>query len=155
MALKDFDAKKTREGTFKIAGEEFRYALGASPQAVSRLVKEAADRRKERGEDEGENGSVAERLADPGAMILDQATDVDEEILFFLASDSERERWVELRTKDKGISMADMAEILAWLWEEETGRPPTPPDSSSASPSTNGTTSTEASSAEQAEASMT
>lgn len=150
--MKDFDAKKTREGTFKIAGEEFRYALGASPQAVSRLVKDAADRRKERGE-EDENGSVAERLANPGEMILDQATDVDEEILFFLASDEDRERWKALRARDKGISMADMAEILAWLWEEETGRPPTPPDSSSASPSTNGTSSTELSSTEQAEAS--
>lgn len=152
--MKDFDSQKARSGTFKIAGQEFKYELGASPQAIARLVKEAADRRKERGEDD-ENGSVAERLSRPGEVILDQATDVDEEILFFLANDEERQRWLDLRQNDKGISMSDMAEILAWLWEEETGRPPTQPDSSSDSPSTNGTSSTEPSSTEQAEASTT
>jgi hypothetical protein len=153
--VKDFDAQKLREGTFKIAGEEFRYVLGASPQAVARLVKEAGDRRKERGEDESGNGTNEQLANDPGALILDQATDVDQEILFFLRDDAERTRWIELRDRDKGISMTDMAEILAWLWEEETGRPPTQPDSSSDLPSTNGTTSTEPSSTEQAEASKT
>lgn len=150
--MKDFDAQKQREGTFKIAGEEFRYSLGASPQAIARLVKESNDRAKA---STPTNGDAEQPEVDHGERILHQATDVDAEILFFLADDEERKRWKRMRRSEKGISLSDMGDVLTWLWEQETGRPPTQPGSSSASPPSSGTTSTEASSPEPVEASTT
>jgi hypothetical protein len=141
--VKDFDAERTvpRSGTFKICDETFHYLLGLPPERVSELT---------HAEEDGLTDAETAKTSD---QIRQTAGFIDREIEAFLTNDQERERWRELRSREKSVGLNELVLIQRFLWQQEAGRDPTQPIGSSPSPGGNGTPSTVTSSPGQAEAS--
>ena len=78
---------------------------------------------------------------------------IDNVIVDLLEGEDAASRWAALRERrDDPITLADMNELMSWLIEQVTGRPPSQPESSQAGLGESGTPSTETSSDEQAAA---
>ena len=95
---KDFDELLSKDREFTVRGQTFHYR-DLSPEQVF------AD---------------ADVNLDNGASVWDLT---DRQILRYLP-DSEHEAWKALRTdKENPVTLKQINELVAWLWEEATGHP--------------------------------
>jgi len=126
--MHDFDAERQgRSGEFRIGGEVFSYRLGIRPEVLA------------------ESEQVTE-----GTGTLEVLKVIDSTIMRFLSDEDNRSRWRELREREEdAVTFVDLTNLLNWLTQEQTGRPPTSPEPSSPGLSGNGTVSTDVSSPEQ------
>lgn len=111
--MRDFDVARTerlqRERTFKIGGETFNYRAAVLPEDLL-----AWDQRHDK----------------IGQEFLDV---VDETVLAFLEP-GQAAKWTAIRQqRENPVNIQDIVDVIAWLFEEQVGRPTGP-----SSASTNG-----------------
>ena len=118
----DFDPERqNRTGKFKIGGEVFEYQLGIRPEVLA--------------ESDRITGAITKETE-----TLEVLRIIDFTVEQFLATDEDREHWKALREREKDpVTFPDLTNLLNWLTEEQTGRPPTSPEPSSPGLSENGT----------------
>ncbi len=126
--MKNFDEaraeREKRDRSFQIGGESFTYRPAVAPETILRWSQMTG----------GEIPDLTEQ----------QALDIfDETVLAFLEPNQE-EKWASIREPDVAhpLNVADLRELVAWLFEEQTGRPTGPPSDSSGGPATTETPST-------------
>ena len=128
----DFDqerqARVARLRTFRIGGEQFTVRASVRPEALLDW------------ESVGGDTSAEETLRV-----------IDSTILALVENENGQagahERWQALRTReDDAVSLEDLLDVMAWLMEQQTGRPTVQPSDSSTKPEQAGTNSTDASS---------
>ena len=74
---------------------------------------------------------------------------MDETIAAFLESDADREKWATIRAREEqAITARDMRDVLAMIFEEQTGRPTESPEPSNNGDGGAGENSTESSSSD-------
>ena len=106
--MKDFDTLLAQDRTFKVRGETFTWRE-VKPEILS-----SWEPAKKNGKEEDDVWAI-----------------MDQQVVFMLETDVERERWKALRDReDKPVTIAQMRSILEWLVEEQTGRPTEPPSTS-------------------------
>lgn len=105
--MKDFDVARnerlTRERSFRIAGETFTYRASVSPESLL-----AWDQRHDK---------VGEEFL----------AVVDETVTAFLEPGQD-EKWQHIRQLggDNPVNIQDIVDLIAWLFEEQVGRPTGP-----------------------------
>lgn len=143
----NFDTKRRerlqRDRTFIVGGETFEYKPSVAPEAILRWSKMTGGDYVLRDEDGvprlDSKGDPISTLSEEDAIAI-----FDETILAFLET-GQTEKWRKVRAADvqNPLNVADMTEIVHWLFKEQSGRPTgQPSDSSSGSGGQDETTST-------------
>lgn len=123
--MKDFDQdwqerKSVEARTFRFCGETFVMKKAVKPETLA--IRDDID----------ENAPVSTAMAA-----------LDDLFLSMVEPDGDAEaRYRAVRELPDGLGIADMNEIIDYLVEKQTGRPPTQPSASSPSPGRTGTRST-------------
>jgi hypothetical protein len=115
------DRKSVEARTFVMGGETFVLKAAVRPEVFDEI------------QDVREGGSIAETY-----KIID-----DQFLMFVEDENGEAEkRYRALREKPDGLGVRDLREVLDWMVEEHTGRPPTSQPASPPTPKRTGTRST-------------
>lgn len=125
--MKDFDSewserKSVDARTFRFLGESFVLKTGVRPEALG--GREDLD---------PENTTVEESMASMDDLFL----------LMIEHGDDAEKRYREIRAREENaLGVADLNEVIDWMIEKQTGRPPTLRDASQPGPRRTGTRST-------------
>lgn len=123
--MKNFDEareeRERRDRSFQIGGQEFTYRPAVSPEAILRWSQMTG----------GEMPDLTEQEA---ISILDDTVGA------FLEPGQEK-KWKAVRDPDlkNPLNISDLRDLIAWLFEEQAGRPTSPPSGSSGGSETGGT----------------
>lgn len=134
--MKDFDEDVRRERsekdrTFKLGGEEFKHKAGVRPEALNEYLETRRDE---------DDSTIAGRVDTLIEAFLEPSFEGDDPVA----------RWKAMRETDQhefgAVTLRDMLNVVDWLTEQVTGRPPTRSGSSQTGDSQTGGTSTAGSS---------